>query len=131
MALPPAVVIHGLPHARLALSVGRPVTLLSAPGAPSFAGCSWWAALIALARAEYPGQDTPNVLDCGDAPGRVLEGLSVGCRIIVLRPCPAFDGLRLRLSTEGAVLLPAPPISLDLAQRGAARHLTVWLTPVA
>ena len=63
MTLPPAVVIHGLPHARLALRLGRPVTLLSAPGAPSYAGCAWWRALIAAARAEFPRSEPLDVLE--------------------------------------------------------------------
>ena len=37
MILPPAVIIHGLPHAQAALAPGLPVTLLSAPWAACFA----------------------------------------------------------------------------------------------
>ena len=48
----PAVVVHGLADARTALAVGAPVTLLSAAGAALYAGCGWWRALIARARAE-------------------------------------------------------------------------------
>ena len=42
----PAVIVHGLGDARLALSVGLTVTLLSAPGAALYAGCGWWRALV-------------------------------------------------------------------------------------
>jgi hypothetical protein len=108
MQLPPAVIIHGLPHARLALRPGRAVTLLSAPGAPSYAGCAWWRALIAAARAEYPVMDPPDILDCADAPGRALEALSLGCGVIVLAE---------------------PPPALDLGDRRSAWRLQAWLHP--
>ena len=127
MVLPPAVVIHGLPHARLALRPGRPVTLLSAPGAASYAGVAWWRAVIAAAQAECPESDPTDVLDCADAPGRALEALSLGCRIIVLRPGPAFADIAGRAFAQGTVLLPEVPTALDLADHGALRHLDAWL----
>ena len=51
MTLHPAVVVHGLADAEAALAVGRPVTLLSAPGAALYAGCLWWREMVARARA--------------------------------------------------------------------------------
>lgn len=122
MVLPPAVVVHGLEHARLALSVGRPVTLLSAPGAASYAGCGWWRALIAAA-----GGVGPDVLDCADSAGRALEALAGGCRMLVLLPCPAWAAVAERAAAYGAAVLRARPDSLDLAQRGAERRIAAWL----
>lgn len=119
--LPPAVVIHGLPHVRLALRPGRPVTLLSAPGAASYAGVGWWRALVAH------GEGAPDILDCGDAPGRAIEALSAGCRVVVLAPCPGFADLAARAASLGAMLLDAAPPALDLGRRGAARLLDAWL----
>ncbi len=127
MTLPPAVVIHGLAHARLALRPGRPVTLLSAPGAPSYAGCAWWRAVIAAARTEFPAMNPPDVLDCADAPGRALEALSVRCGIIVLRPGPAFADIARRAEAQGAIVLAEPPPSLDLGDRKTAWRLPAWL----
>ncbi len=127
MVLPPAVVIHGLPHARLALRPGRPVTLLSAPGAASYAGVGWWRAVIAAAQAEFPESNPPDVLDCADAPGRALEALSLGCRIIVLRLGPASADIAGRAAAQSAVLLNEPPTALDLGGRGALRRLDAWL----
>lgn len=127
MSLPPAIMIHGLPHAFLALAPGRPVTLLSAPGAASYAGCGWWRALVAQALAQHPGADAPDVLDCGDSPGRVLEALSLGCRLMVLRPGPAWDGLAARAAAQGAGLLHEAPPALDLAKSGACRRVAHWL----
>ncbi len=127
MVLPPAVVIHGLTHARAALASGRGATLLSAPGAPSYAGAAWWRALVAAARAEFPALDPPDVLDCGDAPGRALEALSLGCRMVVLRPGPAFAEIYERATAQGAQLLAEPPAALDLNEHGALRRLDAWL----
>ena len=127
MTLPPSVVIHALAHARIALRPGRAVTLLSAPGAPSYAGCAWWRAVIAAARAEFPTMDPPDALDCADAPGRALEALSLGCRVIVLRPGPAFAGIAERARTQDAIVLAEPPPSLDLGVPRAARALEAWL----
>ena len=118
---PPAVVIHGLHQAQQALSLGRPVTLLSGPNAAAYAGCGWWRALMALAGAEY------DILDCGASPGRVIEALSAGCLAMVLDPGPAFADVAERAARNGALVLPARPPALDLGQPGAARHLAAWL----
>lgn len=122
MLLPPAVVIHGVEHARRALAGGRPVTLLSAPGAALYAGCGWWRAVIDAA-----GSGAPDILDCADAPGRALEALSIGCRRLVLLPCPAWDSVAERAATAGAALFRARPDALDLAAPGADRRIAAWL----
>ncbi len=124
MELPPAIVIHGLEHARTALASGRPVLLLSAPGAALYAGCGWWRAVIA---ASGGGLDAPDALDCADAPGRALEALSIGCRLVVLHPCPARDDVTARAAGLGVAVLPARPPALDLAEPGAERHVAAWL----
>ncbi len=123
MTLPPAIVIHGLTQARLALAPGKPVTLLSAPGAASFAGCAWWHQLIGQAGAEH----VPNFLDCADAPGRALEALSIGCRGLILRPCSAWASVAERAEASSVLILPKRPEALDLADSGAARRIEAWL----
>ncbi len=122
MSLPQAVVVHGVEHARLALGLQRPVTLLSAPGAALGAGCGWWRTVMAAA-----GSTGPDVLDCADAPGRALEALSVGCRWIVLLPCPAWASVAERAASMGADVLRSRPEALDLGERGAARRIEAWL----
>lgn len=119
MILPPAVVVHGVDDARTALAPGRPVLLLSAFGAAGYMGALWWRALMAAVQAPC------DALDCADQPGRALEALAAGCRIVVLHPCPAFSDVAAR--AEGALVLSARPPTLDLGQRGAERHLTAWL----
>ena len=123
MKRPPAVVVHGLPHLQLATASGRPVTLLSGPGAAIYAGCGWWRALMALGAG-----DNPEILDCADAPGRAMEALRVGCRLLVLDPAvPAWGLVASRAAVVGATLLTERPPALDLARKGAARQLATWL----
>ncbi len=124
----PAVVVHGLADVAATLSRGRGATLLSAHGAALFAGVGWWRALVAAGRAAWPGVEFDDVLDCADAPGRVLEALRCGQRALVLDPgCPAGAALRALAEHEGAVLLGRRPEALDLGERGAVRRLGAWL----
>jgi hypothetical protein len=122
MSLPQAVIVHGLVDIRAALAPGRPVTLLSAPGAALYAGGLWWREL--LVAAEYSG---PALLDCGPAPGRAWEALKLGLRGVVLAPCPAWDQVADYAAAHGALLLPAPPPALDFCAPGANRRLEAWL----
>jgi hypothetical protein len=123
MKLPPAVVVHGLDDARQALAPGRPVTLLSGPGAAIYAGCGWWRALVTAS-----GTTGPDVLDCADAPGRAMEALRTGCRLLVLDPAvPAAGLVAARAAAVGASVLPQRPPALDLAQPGSLRRLEAWL----
>ncbi len=126
--LPPAVVVHGLADAQRALRVGRPVTLLSAPGAALFAGCLWWRELVAAARAAHPATPAQDVLDCGDAPGQAMAALRAGQRLLILDPaCPAFGAVRSAAATLGAIVLAGRPPALDLADPTARRRLARWL----
>lgn len=122
MVLPPAIVIHGLDHARAALAAGRPVTLLSAQGAALYAGAGWWRAVIAAAQT-----NGPDILDCADAPGRALEALALGCKHLVLLPVPAWPSVAARAARYGATLRPDRPDGLDLAEPGASRRIAAWL----
>jgi len=114
--------------ARAALAVGQPVTLLSAEGAGAYAGAGWWQALVRLARATPPGGQAPDILDCGDAAGRALEALRAGQVKLILRAPPKiFSDVEGFATAQGAVLMAAPPASLDLFERGAPRRLPSWL----
>jgi hypothetical protein len=124
----PAVIVHGLEMARLAMAPGRPVTLLSAEGAAAYAGVGWWQALVGLARAAFPATEMADILDCGDAPGRALEALRCRQSFLVLRAeARIWDDIAARAAAQGAVVLQAAPPALDLAARGAARLLAAWL----
>lgn len=128
MRLAPAVIVHGMDMARMALAPRRPVTLLSAEGAAVYAGVGWWQALVRAALAEAPGVAVADILDCGAAPGRALESLRAGQLSLVLRAeTPVWEDIAWRTQQRGGTLLAAPPPALDLAQRGAARRLEAWL----
>ena len=100
------------------------VLLLSAPGAASYAGCGWWRALVGAA---LEGRGVPDALDCGAAPGRALEGLSIGCKLLILQPCPAYADVSERALRFGARVVPDRPQSLDMRERGSERRLHGWL----
>lgn len=124
----PAVVVHGLAHARTVLAVGRAATLLSAPGAALFTGCGWWRAVIEHARGEHPGVPIDDVLDCADAPGLALGALRIGQRLLVLSPtAPGWQSVAAIAASFGGALLTSRPPALDMAERNAARRLHDWL----
>ena len=122
MPLPPALTVHSLAHAQLALAPGRPVTLLSGPGAAVYAGAAWWRALLTAAASPYP-----DLIDCADAPGRALEALALGCRHVILLPCPSWPSVADRAAAASAILLAERPPSLDLADPATPRRIAAWL----
>jgi hypothetical protein len=125
-----AVVVHGLIDVRSVLSIGWPVTLLSAQGAAMYAGSAWWRALIGRAAAEYPDVPGDNILDCADASGLALGALRIGQRRIILHPAaPGRTEVTAAAATLGCEVLADRPPALDMAQRGAVRRLRSWLHP--
>lgn len=125
---PPAVIVHGLAQARLALSAGRPLTLLSAPGAGAYAGCGWWRALVHRVRDEFPAVAAADILDCAESSGQAMAALRSGQRCLVLwATAPGWDAVAAIAARQGGAVMQAAPRSLDLAQRGAERRLHDWL----
>lgn len=124
----PAVIVHGMNHAWQTLSVRRPVTLLSAPGAALYAGCGWWRALVGQARTAAPDVPVADVLDCADGSGQALAALRIGQLWLVLwRNSPGWDEVAAIAAERGGGVLEAAPAALDLATRGAERQLHDWL----
>lgn len=124
----PAVVIHGLADARQVLVLGRPVTLLSAPGAAAFAGGGWWGALIQRARSEHSDVAMDDILDCADASGLALGALRIGQRLIVLDPnAQGHAAVVAAAASLGCQVLTARPPALDMADRTVPRRLHDWL----
>ena len=81
----PSVVVHGRAEAEWALRVaaGRPVLLLSAPGAALNAGPGWFKAVLDQAAAEYPASPFTAALDCAAAPGAALTALRAGFKLVI------------------------------------------------
>ena len=124
----PAVIVHGLDDALVALRPGLPVLLLSAPGAAGFMGCLWWRALVRAARDACPATESADALDCGAAPGYAMAALREGQRILILsRTCPAFPAVCNAAARLGAEVWPDRPPALDLARPGAAGRIGDWL----
>jgi hypothetical protein len=124
----PAVIVHSAADARLALSVGQPLTLLSAPGAALYAGCGWWQALVRQARVEFSAVPMADILDCGGSAGQALAALRIRQRHLVLSPAaPGWDAVAAIAAEQGGSVLHVPPSALDLARRGAAQRLHDWL----
>ncbi|TCH99760.1 hypothetical protein EJV46_03560 [Roseococcus sp. SYP-B2431] len=127
---PRAVIVHGAEEvgAALALAGGRPLALLSAPGAAGYIGVAGFRAILEAHDALGLG-----ILDAADAPGHALAALKAGFAAVVLSPeAPAFGGLRRIAAGLGARLLEAPPPALDLARVDLGkpqgrRHLARWL----
>jgi hypothetical protein len=128
MVIHPAVIVHGLADARMALAVGAPATLLSAPGAGIYGGCLWWRSLAAAARAAFPTADMMDLLDCADASGMAMAALRVGVNRLVLWPeAPGWAAVARIAEGQGGFVLPTAPAALDMASRGAERRLHGWL----
>jgi hypothetical protein len=124
----PAIVVHGLDHALMVLAQGRPVMLLSAPGAALAGGCGWWHAMMQAARHAVPDARMTDVLDCADAPGAAMAALRLGQACLILDPAvPAFARVAAAAALQGARVLKLRPAALDLAERGAQRHLSAYL----
>ena len=127
-AQPPAVVVHSLADARVALSLRRPVTLLSGGAAALYAGCGWWHALTTAARTEFPEVRIADFLDCADASGQALAAVRVGLRHLILSAdAPGRQHVSAIIAGLGGVLLAERPPALDLAQTANRRRLHEWV----
>lgn len=113
----PAVVVHGRGHAAWALSIaaGRPVLLLSAPGAALNAGPGWFKAVLDQAAAEHPGANFTAALDCAAAPGAALAALRAGFRMVIFDlGHPSAASVLGAAAEAGAEVLGTRPEALDL-----------------
>jgi len=116
---PLIIVIHGLDHARTALTaaaeLGRGVTLMSAPNACAYAGAAWFRKVIALAEAEIPGVLVESVLDCGSSPGLALSAIRQGVKNIRVEVSPKVRQKIADIArTSDATLFNGPLEALDL-----------------
>jgi hypothetical protein len=129
----PAIIVHSLDHARAALAaaaaLGRPVTLLSAPGAPEYAGVVWFAKIATLAAADSPDAVYRAVIDCADRPGLVLAALRHGMtHVRFTGPKATAEKLSAIAEEMGAELLGGRLSALDLrAQTDPYAASRAWL----
>lgn len=130
----PLIVIHTIAHARTALAaaadVGRPVTLVSAPGAAAYLGATVFREMVAAAARETPGATVTAMIDCGEDAGLALNALRHGLKAIRLRAGPAAMAAVADIAGQmGAVIDPAPEApALDLLDRlDAPAACRAWL----
>jgi hypothetical protein len=109
----PVVLIDDRHAAMAAVASGRPVTLLSPPGAAATLGPLWWRALMDAAR-EAATAPMADILDCGAAPGYAMAALRCGCPILVLAPCPSWRAVAAAAGTIGAVVLDSRPPAMTI-----------------
>lgn len=113
----PAVVVHGRAQAEWALRVaaGRPVLLVSAPGAALNAGPGWFKAVLEQAAAEHPDARLHAALDCAAAPGAALAALRAGFKLVIFDlGHPAAASVLGAAAEAGAEVLGIRPEALDL-----------------
>ena len=122
---PRAITVHGLADALAALeaatALGRPVVLLSAPGAAAHAGAGWFKALADLAGQHWPQAAATAMLDCGDRADLAQGALRAGLADIVFTG-PASVAARLAdiAGQQGARLHRRRPPALEIAEPGEA-----------
>jgi hypothetical protein len=129
----PFVIVHTIGHVRDAvaasLKLGRPVTLISAPGAAAYMGPEVFLRMTEGDPGTPPPKGISVVIDCAADPGQALEALRVGLRHIRL---DAADEVlaKFRDMTDGTVLDGAPINAYDMAahdDHNGAERLTDWL----
>ena len=130
---PRAVIVHSLDHARLALAAARaakkPIVLRSAPGAASYAGAGWFAAMVARAAREFPGVNFVESLDCGEDAGHAMAALREGVRMVrVAGPKKVRAKIASMAKKAGAILDDDVAPALDLLEADdPAAALREWL----
>lgn len=128
------IVIHTIAHARAALAaaadVGRPVTLVSAPGAAAYLGAAVFREMVAAAAGETPGAAVTAMIDCGEDAGLALNALRHGLKAIRLRAGPTAMAAVADIAGQmGAFIDPDPEApALDLLDRPDAQAACrTWL----
>ena len=119
-AAAPAIVVHSLAHAVVALEAaaeaGEAIVLLSAVDAGLSAGAGWWREVVAAARDCVRSARMAALLDCGDDAGAAQAALHEGIETIVFN---GRDEVVERLADiarqcGGSVLTERPEAALDL-----------------
>jgi hypothetical protein len=114
-------IVHGLGHVTAAIEAARAagvshLTLVTARGAPDFAGALWCVELERRAREQAGGLALAFIVDCADRPGRALEALACGASCVALGArADVFARVATIASATGAALIAAAPSGLDFA----------------
>lgn len=124
------IIVHGLEHARAAVTAARhwgvAVRLASAPGAAAYLGPALFQAMVEQARLEVPGVEVTAVLDCGGDPGLALAAFRQGLRAVRVALSPEVRARVADIAAgQGAVLVDEPGPTLDLLDE-TDPHRACW-----
>jgi hypothetical protein len=113
------VILHSLQQAEYAVAAavadGKPITLLTAPGAAAYGGPGYYLAMVEAARARHPEAMVTAILDCGDDAALAQMAFSLGWRHVVLAgPAAVREKLQQIARHYGAVVMATPPKATDL-----------------
>ncbi|MFP6772802.1 MAG: class II fructose-bisphosphate aldolase [Alphaproteobacteria bacterium] len=113
-----ANIFHNLQQAQRAVAAavedGRPITLLTAPGAAAYGGPGFFLAMVEAARECHPEAMVTAILDCGDDAALAQLALRLGWRHVVLAgPAAVREKLQQIAEHHGGVVMAQPPPAMD------------------
>lgn len=130
-----ALIFHSFDHVRAALSaardLGRPILLLTAPGAAAAVGANVLKVMVDDAAALVPGAAFDVLIDCGNQPGTAMGALRAGWRHLAFQGDAAVQPKIADLARQhSATLETAVPPARDLGgQRHPDKAVRAWLSP--
>jgi hypothetical protein len=116
--------------ARVAALAGRPLIIVSPPGAALFAGPVWFKALIDAAREEIaPTATVTFMLDCADSPGAVLASIRARIEAVSFHGnARALARLKAIAKRAGVALHAPPTAAFDLSKEANPEALSAWFS---
>ena len=112
--------IEDLPGAVAALKAAgpRPLALMASEETAALMGAAWFKALLDAAARSMPDARVAGILDCGAAPGRVMEALELGIlEVVFTGPSEVAEKLAAIARARGARLWTHRPTSGDPASK--------------
>jgi hypothetical protein len=116
--------------ARAAAARGVALTVVSPPGAGSFAGPIWFQALARAARAQI-GTETPVtfVLDCGESPGAVLAAVRAKVEAVSFAGKGPARARLAAIAKRAGMAFRAPPLDVfDMTRNPGSEALIAWFS---
>ncbi len=131
------IIIHGIDHARAALSVAAKLdvslTLMSAPSAAAYLGSTVFRDMISEAQKDFPDVSVTAVLDCGDEPGMAMAAMRHGIKAVQISNPPEIRAKLVDIADQrGAVVFEYEGPVLDLLDMSnPAAACLAWLADPA
>jgi hypothetical protein len=121
-AEPVCFTVHAKAHVLAALAAGeaagRPVVVVSGPGASAYAGAAWFLAMTRQAAAQFPEVRLTAMLDCSDRAGDAMTALKAGATDLIFTGHPEASRRLADVARQtGAQIHRSRPVSCDLLDR--------------